>query len=623
VTTYLIQFLTGLSHAATLFLVASGLSIIFGVTRIVNFAHGSFYMLGAYLAYTCSQLLMAKLGTATGFWIGIVGAALAAGVLGVIMEMVLLRRIYRAPELFQLLATFGVVLVIEDAVRWLWGPEDLLSPRAPGFRGTIDILGQRLPQYHLLLMCLGPLVMALLWLLFHRTRWGTLVRAATQDREMTGALGVNQRWLFTSVLFIGCLLAGLGGALQIPNGAVTLTMDINIIAEAFVVVVIGGMGSVTGAFLAALLVGEISAFGVLLFPQLTLVLTFAVMAVVLTVRPYGLLGRPESQPRTSGPSVDPMLGSLRRVLPICTAVLLLLALLPLFTGEYVRLVVSEIAILALFAASLHFITSFGGLVSFGHAAYFGIGAYTAGLLLSRMAASMEAALIAGPLIAAALALVFGAFCIRLKGVYLAMLTLAFAQILWSIAFQSRWTGGDNGILSVWPSAWASSKVVYYYVVLVLVALSLFALARALFAPFGYALRAARDSALRAEAIGIDVRRQQWLAFAIAGAFAGLAGVLHAFHKGSVFPTVLSIPQSIDALVMILLGGIQTLSGPIVGAAVYHFLQTEIMRTTDYWRIVLGAVILLLVVAFPQGIVGYLREAGRMTASRFTQRRRMT
>jgi branched-chain amino acid transport system permease protein len=203
--------------------------------------------------------------------------------------------------------------------------------------------------------------------------------------------------------------------------------------------------------------------------------------------------------------------------------------------------------------------------------------------------------------------VFGAFCIRLSGVYLAMLTLAFAQILWSIAFQSRWTGGDNGLLGVWPSAWASSKVVYYYVVLVLVVLSLIALARALFAPFGYALRATRDSPLRAEAIGIDVRRQQWLAFAIAGAFAGLAGVLHAYHKGSVFPTVLSIPQSIDALVMVLLGGIQTLSGPVVGAAVYHFLQTEIMRATDYWRAVLGAVILLLVIAFPQGIVGFMRQ----------------
>src|SRR6476620_4899465 len=214
---YFVQFLTGLSQAATLFLVASGLSIIFGVTRIVNFAHGSFYMLGAYLAYTCSQLLMAKIGTAAGFWIGIVLAVLGVGFIGVLMELVLLRRIYRAPELFQLLATFGVVLVVEDAARWVWGPEDLLSPRAPGFRGTVDILGQRFPQYHLLLMGLGPIVLAALWLLFHRTRWGTLVRAATQDREMTGALGVNQRRLFTSVLFVGCLLAGLGGALQIPT----------------------------------------------------------------------------------------------------------------------------------------------------------------------------------------------------------------------------------------------------------------------------------------------------------------------------------------------------------------------------------------------------------------------
>ena len=144
-TTYLIQFLTGLSHAATLFLVASGLSIIFGVTRIVNFAHGAFYMLGAYLAYSISQLLMATIGTAAGFWIGILAAALCVGAIGVLMELVLLRRIYRAPELFQLLATFGVVLVVEDAVRWLWGPEDLLSPRAPGFRGTVEILGQRFP----------------------------------------------------------------------------------------------------------------------------------------------------------------------------------------------------------------------------------------------------------------------------------------------------------------------------------------------------------------------------------------------------------------------------------------------------------------------------------------------
>jgi branched-chain amino acid transport system permease protein len=608
VSTYFVQALSGLSHAATLFLVASGLSIIFGVTRIVNFAHGSLYMLGAYLAYSFSQFLMARLGAPLGFWTGIALAALTVGLVGLLMEVLLLRRIYRAPELFQLLATFGVVLVAQDAVLAIWGREDLLSPRAPGFRGVVEIFGERFPQYHLLLICLGPAVLGVLWWLFHRTRWGTLVRAATEDREMSGALGVNQRWLFTSVVVLGSVLAGLAGALQIPKEAVNLQMDINVIVEAFAVVVIGGMGSLTGAFLAALLVGEISAFGILIFPQLTLVLTFLVMAAVLVVRPHGLLGKPgaetESRAQTSDTHLRPAGARWRQT---GVTVLVLLALAPAFAGEYAQLLLTEILILALFAVSLHFILAVGGLVSFGHAAWFGVGAYTGALLLTKLAVPMAGGLIAAPVVAAALALIVGWFCTRLTGVYLAMLTLAFAQILWSLAFQSAWTGGDNGILGVWPSAWASSSVRYYYLTLTVCAAGLLVLWRAVFAPFGYALRAARDSTLRAEATGIDVRRQQWLAFGLAGAFAGLAGGLHAFHKGSVFPNVLSIPQSIDALVMVLLGGIDTVSGPVAGAAAYHFLQTEIMRSTEYWRAILGSVILLLVLVFPDGIVGALRR----------------
>ncbi len=611
--TLAIQALTGLSHAATLFLVAAGLSIIFGVTRIVNFAHGSFYMLGAYMAYAFGHALSAHLGGPIGFWAGIVLAALAAGAVGVVMEVALLRRIYRAPELFQLLATFGVVLVVQDAALWIWGREDLFAGRAPGLKGTVSILGERFPQYHLFLIVLGPVVLGLLWLLFHRTRWGILVRAATQDREMAGALGVNQRWLFTSVVFLGSLLAGLGGALQIPKEAVNLQMDIHIIAEAFVVVVIGGMGSVTGAFLAALLVGLLSAFGVLIFPQLTLVLTFAVMAVVLVIRPYGLLGKPEARTRTSAQAAEaPLRPAGRWLVALSAAVLALLVALPAFAGDYAELVGTEILILALFAASLHFILSIGGLVSFGHAAYFGIGAYVCALLMQRWALPIGATLVAAPLVAAAVAVLFGWFCIRLSGVYLAMLTLAFAQILWSIAFQSGWTGGDNGILGVWPPAWLGSKTAFYYFTLLLVTISLVLLRRVAMSPFGYALRAGRDSPMRSDAIGIDVRRQQWAAFALAGAVAGLAGGLHAYHKGSVFPNLLSIPQSIDGLVMVLLGGVQTLSGPMVGAAVYHTLMVEVMRSTEYWRVIVGAAIILLCVAFPDGIVGFVRK-------RFVQR----
>ena len=403
-TPYVIQALTGLSHAATLFLVACGLSIIFGVTRIVNFAHGSFYMLGAYMAYSFSQVLMAKLGAPLGFWSGIVLAALAAGIVGVVMEVVLLRRIYRAPEMFQLLATFGVVLVVQDAALAIWGREDLFAGRAPGLKGTVEILGERFPQYHLFLICLSPIVLGLLWLLFHRTRWGVLVRAATQDREMAGALGVNERWLFSSVLFLGSLLAGLGGALQIPKEAVNLQMDIHVIAEAFVVVVIGGMGSVSGAFLASLLVGLLSAFGTLIFPQTTLVLTFLVMAAVLVIRPYGLLGKAEAHPRAAAQATEMPIRPASRSLILATAAgLAVLVLLPWFGGEYVQSVVTEILILALFAASLHFIMSIGGLVSFGHAAYFGIGAYACALLVTHLSVPMEGGMLAAPAAAACVA----------------------------------------------------------------------------------------------------------------------------------------------------------------------------------------------------------------------------
>jgi branched-chain amino acid transport system permease protein len=271
---YLVQILTGLSGAATLFLVAAGLSIIFGVTRVVNFAHGSFYMLGAYLAVTLTELFGRT--THLGFWGGVLAAALVVGLLGVLVEVLVLRRIYKAPELFQLLATFGVILVIQDLALWTWGAEDLQGPRAPGLRGAVTILGARLPAYDLVLIAASPVVLGGLWLLFKRTRWGVLVRAATADREMVGALGVDQARLFTAVFFLGSFLAGLAGAIQIPKGGANLLMDFGVIAAAFVVVVIGGMGSIGGAFLASLIIGQLQAFGVLFLPQATLVSMFLV-----------------------------------------------------------------------------------------------------------------------------------------------------------------------------------------------------------------------------------------------------------------------------------------------------------------------------------------------------------
>ncbi len=260
----------------------------------------------------------------------------------------------------------------------------------------------------------------------------------------------------------------------------------------------------------------------------------------------------------------------------------------------------------IFAASLHFLMSVGGLASFGHAAYFGLGAYGVAFLAKIAGLPMIVSLLLGPLLGCLGAAVFGFFAVQLSGVYFAMLTLAFAQIVWSIAFQ--WvsvTGGDNGILSVWPEPWAASPSHFYWLSLGVAALVIAGLRLVVFAPFGFALRATRDSPLRSEAIGINGKQIQWTAFVIAGTVAGLAGALFAFLKGSVFPDSLGIPLSVDALVMVLLGGVETVSGAVVGAIVYKALNIWLVSQTDLSKLVLGGFIVLIVVAFPKGIVGTL------------------
>jgi branched-chain amino acid transport system permease protein len=609
-----IQSLSGLASASSLFIIASGLTIVFGVTRIVNFAHGSLYMLGAYLAVTIIPRLFDIERSLPMFLLGVLAAALIVGVLGALMEIVLLRRIYKAPELFQLLATFGVVLMVQDIVIRVWGPVEIPGPRAPSLRHAVEIMGQRFPAYELFLIAMGLIVLALLWLLMQRTRFGVLIRAATQDREMVGALGVNQSVLFTGTLFLGAFLAGLGGALQVPRVAINTQMDISIITEVFVVTVIGGMGSVPGAFIAALIIGQLQAFGILIFPKITLVLVFLLMAAVLVVKPWGLFGKPDAHAgRAILPegilSLERFGGGAKVLSGLAIAALLVL---PIVGDNYMVKVGIEIMVLALAAFSLHFLIGVGGLVSFGHAAYFGIGAYAAGLLVTKGGLAMEPALLLSPLIAGLFAALFGFFVVRLSGIYLAMLTLAFAQIVYAVCFQwVEFTGGDNGVVGVWPSAWASSRQVYYYVVLACTLSAIIALRHAVYAPFGYGLRAARDSMVRADAIGIDVRRQRWFAFTLAGAAAGLAGALYSFSKGSIDPTMISIPMSVDFLVMVLLGGMQTVVGPLVGAAVFHAVKDFFMPLTDFWRFLLGGSIVLMVLAFPRGLVG----AASMLASR--------
>ena len=629
-----VQLLNGWAGASSLFLVAAGLSLIFGVTRIVNFAHGSFFLLGIYLAYSLVEFVSRPLGHAWGYAVAVPLAALITGALGALVEVLLLRRIYRAPELFQLLATFALVLVIQDGVLWAWGPEDLLGPRVPGLAGAVDIAGRRFPSYDVLLIAVGPVVLAGVWWLLHRTRWGLLVRAATQDRETVSALGVPPGRVFTSVFALGCALAGLGGALQLPREPASLGLDLQTMGDAFVVVVVGGMGSIPGAYAAALLIAEIKALCIAIgtvewgsvsvsFSKLTLVAEFVVMAVVLVWRPWGLMGQapaPQRGRTYPEPPLRAASAATRRVLWVA----LIMATLPVWSSvfPYALVLGIDVLVAVLFACSLHLILGPAGLHSFGHAAYFGVGAYVAALGVLRWGWPMEAMLVVAPLLTALVAMALAGFLVRLSGVYLAMLTLAFGQILWAIGFQwDAVTGGSNGVMGVWPSAWLSDRPMYFALTLLLVTVGVLAMQRLLHAPLGYGLRAARDSGLQARAIGLPVERLQWAGLVVAAAWAGLAGTLYAFSKGSIAPDVLGVARSVDALVMVLLGGVQSVLGPLLGATVFTLLQDTLARSTEFWRALLGAVILMLVLLAPRGLAGLAQQGRAWFSVRQDSRRR--
>lgn len=284
------QSLSGLTAAMFLFLIASGLSLIFGVLRILNFAHGSFYMVGAYLAYQVVQWA----GTAPGrFWWAALAAALGVAALGGLVERLLLRHLYGRDELYQLLFTYALVLIISDAAKVTWGTGQLSISRPPGLAGSFQVFGMVVPYYNLFILLLGPAIALVFWVVLHRTRAGRMIRAAALDREMLGALGINVDRLYTSVFVIGSFLAGLGGALITPVKTIVPGMDVEIIVEVFIVVVIGGLGSFWGTLLGALIYGQVLSFGILIFPRgFSIFSVYALMAVVLILRPWGLLGRP-------------------------------------------------------------------------------------------------------------------------------------------------------------------------------------------------------------------------------------------------------------------------------------------------------------------------------------------
>lgn len=285
--TLIAQFISGLSVAMLIFLVASGLTLIFGVVNVFNFAHGSFYLLGTYFAYQVVQMF-------GNFWVGLAVGVLGAGIMGMVMEYFFLRRIYgRAQEgPFQILLTYSFILILDDAVKYIWGSEYKTLSKPEALMGAIKLGPVVVPSYTIFIIIVGLAVVLLAWYILMKTDIGKMVRASSLDREMLGLLGSNVPFMMTAVFGVATALGGLAGAIAAPLRTVTPGAGVEVIIDSLIVVVIGGFGNFWGALLGALIIGEVLSFGILWMPELATVLTFIVMIAVLIVKPEGLLSKP-------------------------------------------------------------------------------------------------------------------------------------------------------------------------------------------------------------------------------------------------------------------------------------------------------------------------------------------
>ena len=604
---FVAQLLNGLVYGVLLFLMAAGLSLIFGLMNVVSLAHGSFFMLGAFFGLSIARF--------TGsFWWALVLAPIPAMALGIIMELLFMRPLYRRGHMDQVLLTFGFTFVFFDLVQAVWGRVIVRLPAPDALQGATQIGLGVFSTYRLFLIGFGFAVALLLWLFLERSRLGAMVRAGVDDAAMAAGLGGNIPALFTGLFGAGVALAALGGVAAGPVLGLYPGMDTEILIPAFIVIVIGGMGSLRGAFVGSLLIGEIDTFGKAYFPSLALFLIYVVMAVVLLVRPQGLFGIKYTGLSAAPAATTVSTPATARARAVGLLVVLAMLAFPFLAGDYPRALIAEIYIFAIFAMSLDLLLGFTGLMSLGHAAFFGLGAYAVAILGTLFGVNAWLALAAGIVVAAVGAALIGFFCVRLSGIPFLMLTLAFSQLVFSIALKWRdVTGGSDGMaIAEKPSFFGvelSNSLAMYFMALAFLLLAYWALRRLLNAPLGHAFVGIRENEPRMLAIGFNTRAYKLLSFTIAGAFAGLAGGLYAVFNSFISPDAIYWTSSGDILIMTMLGGAGTLIGPAIGAGVFLLMKNVVSSYSDHWLAIIGAVFICCVLFFPGGIWGTLRQLG--------------
>ena len=636
------QLLNGLTVGMVYVLLAAGLSVIFGVMNVINFSHGELFALGAYFALSITN----PLGAETGFWVALVAAPLIVGVIGVGIERLTIRPLYGRNPLYHILLTFGLVLVINDLVRLVWGTEQQQLVVPNFLTQPVAVFGIQLSLYNYFMIGFAAILAAGTWVLLNKTKYGMIIRAGSQDREMVRNVGIDIDRYYTLVFGVGAALAAVAGIVLGGYQNVNTTMGNSVIIPAFVVVVLGGLGSFRGAVFGGLLVGVVQTLmraynGTVLadlgeftltVPNMEGLTVFLLMIGVLLVKPQGLFGTRGEE--SEGGEGEILVGGDGGLLNESTKFKLgvvavaLLAIAPfalLVTGQrYYVTVLNEILIWAIFALSLDIVMGYTGLVPLGHTMFYGVGAYAAALVMLHYTSSVFLVLGAAILICAALAWIVGALSIRVSGVYFAMITLAFAELLYSAVFKFEFTGGSDGLLGFEAmmgiagigvplsdiellvlSYEIEQRIVFYYFALLLGVLSFLVARRIMNAPFGSVLQSIRESQERAKFIGYDVTKYKRRAFVLSGGVAGLSGGLLA-----VSPTtfIISPDQTLywihsgEVIVLTLLGGMGTLYGPMLGAGAFLGLEEVLSGYTDQWRMVIGSIFILFVLFVPRGLV---------------------
>lgn len=602
---FLDQLLNGLVYGMLLFLTAAGLSLIFGLMNVVSLAHGSFFMLGGYVGYAIFQV--------TGsFWLAFVLAPVPIAIAGIAMEMVFMRPLYRRGHLDQVLLTFGFTFIFLDFVQTLWGRDVVALPQPRALDGVIALGTGVFSTYRLFLIMLGFAIAGLLWLFLERSRLGARVRAGVDDAAMASGLGCNIPALFTAIFGAGVALAALGGVAAGPIFGMYPGEDAEILIPAFIVIVVGGMGSLRGAFVGSLLIGETVTFGEAYLPRLALFFIYLVMAAVLLARPQGLFGikhAPTASPTGAAPRTPLQSG---RALAFGAVAVVALVIYPFLVADYQRQLVTELFIYGIFAMSLDLVLGYTGLLSLGHAAFFGVGAYVVIVLGAMFGLNGWIGVLAGVGVAALVALVMGYFCVRTSGIPFLMLTLAFSQLVYSVALKWRdVTGGSDGVgIPEKPGFFGldlGSALPLYFVMLGFFVVSFLGLRRLVSSPLGRVFIGIRENETRMQAIGYATRRYKLVSFTIGGAFAGFAGGLYAIFNGFISPDAVYWSASGDILIMVMLGGAGTLIGPVFGASAFLLMKNLVSTYSEHWLAIIGAIFVVGVLFFPGGIWGTLNQ----------------